>query len=150
MGRTLTLLAQSLPGSKYVWQDGTIGDTYTVREQGVYHVTANNMCGSFASNIQVDYIPCECYPFMPTAFTPDGNGLNDDIGPRMACTPVEFKYIIVNRRGQIVFETETFGKKWDGRYGGIPSGMDTYFYMIQITDILGNKTMHKGDFLLLR
>ena len=150
IGRELTLTASSIPGSRYVWQDGTLGETYVVKEKGLYHVTANNMCGSFSSNIYVDYFACECYPFMAGAFTPDGNGLNDDIGPRMDCVPREFKFTIVNRRGEVVFKTEVFGNRWDGLHYGVPAGMDTYFYMIQITDILGNKTMHKGDFLLMR
>lgn len=149
-GSTLTLFAQSLPDSRYVWQDGTTGPEYNVTLPGFYHVTAHNMCGIFASNIEVDFYPCECNPFVPSAFTPDGNGLNDKIGPILDCKPVYYRFLVVNRRGQVVFETEKYGDKWDGRYKTIPSGMDTYFYMIQTTDVLGNKTIHKGDFLLLR
>lgn len=149
-GSLLVLHAQSLPGSKYTWQDGSNDSTYTVKEKGQYHATAENQCGTFGSNIQVDYFACKCDPFMPNAFTPDGNGLNDEIGPLMDCTPKEFKFIIASRWGEIVFETEEFGEKWDGRYKTIPSGMDTYYYLIQITDVLGHTTWHKGDFLLMR
>lgn len=149
-GSLLVLHAQSLPGSKYTWQDGSNDSTYTVKEKGQYHATAENQCGTFGSNIQVDYFACKCDPFMPNAFTPDGNGLNDKIGPLMDCTPKEFKFIIASRWGEVVFETEVFGEKWDGRYKTIPSGMDTYFYLIQITDVLGHTTWHKGDFLLMR
>src|SRR5690606_14849840 len=97
--QTLKLQARSLPGSRYVWQDGSTESEYTVREQGVYYVTAANSCGSFGSNIQVDYIPCKCSPFMPDAFTPNNDGLNDHVRPILNCIPHSYKLIIANRWG---------------------------------------------------
>ncbi|MBW7914450.1 MAG: gliding motility-associated C-terminal domain-containing protein, partial [Taibaiella sp.] len=149
-GRTITLRPGSVQGSSYYWQDGSTKDFFIVKEKGLYHVTATNICGTFGSNIQVDYIQCECYPIMPNAFTPNKDGLNDAIGPILTCIPADFKYIVANRWGEIVFETEDYTKKWDGRHISIPSELGTYFYLIQITDRLGNKTTHKGDILLLR
>lgn len=148
--KTLELNALSLPGSTYLWQDGSTGPSFTVTEQGLYHVTATNICGTFGSNIQVDYIPCECNPIIPNAFTPNQDGLNDAINPILDCIPAKYKFLIANRWGQIVFETEDYQKKWDGRHITTPAPLGTYFYYLQITDKLGNKIMHKGDIVLLR
>ncbi len=149
-GRTLTLRPGSIDSSSYLWQDGSAKEFFIVKEKGLYSVTVTNICGSFGSNIQVDYIQCECTPIMPNAFTPDKNGLNDDIAPILTCIPANYKFIIVNRWGEIVFETDDYKKRWDGKHYRVPAEMGTYFYFIQITDRLGNKTTHKGDILLLR
>lgn len=149
-GRTLTLRPGTLDSSSYLWQDGSTKEFFIVKEKGLYNVTVTNICGSFGSNIQVDYIQCECTPIMPNAFTPDKNGLNDDIAPILTCIPASYKFIIANRWGEIVFETDDYKKRWDGKHYRVPAEMGTYFYFIQITDMLGNKSSHKGDILLLR
>lgn len=149
-GRTLTLHAHSLPGSDYQWQDGTRDSNYVVTKEGFYFVSAYNICGRFNSNINVDYIQCECHPIMPNAFTPNGDGLNDKIGPLLKCVPKKYKFAIANRWGEIVFETTDVDKKWNGTLYDEPAEMDTYFYYIETTDLLDNHNVVKGDLLLLR
>jgi gliding motility-associated-like protein len=149
-GEQLTLKATSIPGSKYSWQNGSSADTFRVKEKGIYEVTVTNICGVFTARAVVNYRQCECNPFVPSAFTPNNDGWNDALKPRMECSPVSYHFMIANRRGQIVFESYDVNERWDGNFKGQKAGVDTYYYYLRLTDVQGIRTEHKGDILLLR
>ncbi|NEQ50710.1 MAG: T9SS type B sorting domain-containing protein [Leptolyngbya sp. SIO3F4] len=57
--------------------------------------------------------------YVPTAFTPNGDGLNDVFAPvGIGIDNEEFTMQVFNRWGQLVFETSTLAKPWDGRMAG--------------------------------
>lgn len=73
--------------------------------------------------------------FIPNAFTPDGDGLNDLFGPVLSHTNlVEYSFWIANRRGQVVFETNDPHQKWDGSgsTGTHYEGNDVYVWKITV------------------
>lgn len=98
--------------------------------------------------INVEY---QSNTFVPTAFSPNGDGLNDvlKVLNLQFDRLVEFK--IYNRTGQLVFETHNPQQGWDGTYNGKPAAMDTYFYQLKtaLPNGGGFKT-HKGDVSLIR
>jgi PKD repeat protein len=56
--------------------------------------------------------------YVPTAFTPDGDGINDLFYPKLSRIDVsDFLFRVYNRRGQVVFETRDPRGKWDGSDG---------------------------------
>jgi gliding motility-associated-like protein len=88
--------------------------------------------------------------FVPTAFTPNGDGRNDILRP----VPVGMKYIehfsVYNRWGQLVFRTNTDGQGWDGRIGGQVQGTNTYVWIVKAVDFLGKAYFQKGTVVLIR
>jgi gliding motility-associated-like protein len=88
--------------------------------------------------------------FVPTAFTPNNDGLNDVIRP-IAVGMREIKYFrIYNRWGQMVFHTTTNGQGWDGRINGSPQATNVFVWMVSATDYLGNPYFRKGTVTLIR
>lgn len=88
--------------------------------------------------------------FVPTAFTPNNDGLNDVIRP-IAVGMREIKYFrIYNRWGQMVFNTTTNGQGWDGRINGSPQATNVFVWMVSATDYLGNPYFRKGTVTLIR
>ena len=89
--------------------------------------------------------------FVPSAFTPNGDGLNDRLRP-IGIGYHSFNYFrIFNRWGQIVYSSiylEDDG--WDGTFGGKPAPLDTYFYELSINDRFGKVQKLKGDITLIR
>jgi gliding motility-associated-like protein len=88
--------------------------------------------------------------FIPTAFTPNGDGLNDVFKP----TTIGYKALnyfrVYNRWGQIVYNSHTLEVGWDGRFDGKPVEMGTYFWVLSTTDRNGKEERYKGDVTLIR
>ncbi len=69
--------------------------------------------------------------FVPNAFTPDNNSLNDIFKPVLSFTPVEYRMIITNRAGMIMFRTSDHLEGWNGRHGNIKLPEDVYIWLIE-------------------
>ena len=86
---------------------------------------------------------------LPTAFSPNGDGENDILYVRgAAIETLDLK--IFNRWGQLVFETTSMQKGWDGTFNGQPQPMEAYAYVLNATFIDGTAKQMKGNITLLR
>jgi len=91
-----------------------------------------------------------CYIAVPTAFTPNGDGLNDYLYPLNAYKATNLLFRVYNRNGQVVFETRDWTKKWDGKLNGIPQATGVYVWMLEYNDERGKKISLKGTTVLIR
>lgn len=90
--------------------------------------------------------------FMPTAFSPNGDGRNDFFRP-VSTGPVKVRYFeIYNRYGEKVFSAGGANavQGWDGTYKGVPQPLGVYYYQINIETVPGETLFLKGDITLLR
>jgi len=88
--------------------------------------------------------------FVPSAFTPNGDGINDKISPiPVGIHNLNF-FSIFNRLGQQLYTTSQIGEGWDGTYQGVNQPAGTYVYMVQGTNYLGIKVFNKGTIVLIR
>ncbi|MBK8608837.1 MAG: gliding motility-associated C-terminal domain-containing protein [Chitinophagaceae bacterium] len=88
--------------------------------------------------------------YLPNAFTPNGDGLNDIFRP----TPVGIRsteyFRVFNRFGQRMFETSEWMKGWDGTVKDKPAEAGTYVWMIKGIDKNGSNIEMKGTVILIR
>jgi gliding motility-associated-like protein len=97
--------------------------------------------------ISIDY---NADVFIPSAFTPNGDGKND------VFRIVNIKYqkllgfSVFNRWGQLVFYTTNPDQGWDGTFNGIPQNIGTYDYMIVLSLPDGTEKLYKGEVTLIR
>ncbi|RYZ51132.1 MAG: gliding motility-associated C-terminal domain-containing protein [Sphingobacteriales bacterium] len=110
--------------------------------------TDEHSCESNA-NIMIEAIAC-CDLMIPNAFSPNGDGLNDKFGPETIGNPREFKMMIFNRFGQLLFTSLSVNNKWDGSYLGKPCEMGTYFFKVISKCTNDVETNYKGDITLIR
>jgi gliding motility-associated-like protein len=89
--------------------------------------------------------------FVPNAFTPDGDGLNDIFLPYYNGV-TNYNMKIVNRWGEIIFETNDLAIGWDGRNKGEISQDGVYSWIITYRTICNDKTnLQKfGTVMILR
>lgn len=141
----------------YVWTPiRGLNDPYivnpiaTLDRDIIYMVTATTpqKCeGTAVINVKVYQGP-EIY--VPTAFTPGGDGLND-ILKAISVGMKEFHYFrIYNRWGQLVFITSNPRIGWDGKINGIPQGSATYVWIAEAVDYKDNLIRRKGTVTLIR
>ena len=99
------------------------------------------------------FVKNELIFYLPTSFTPDGNGLNDDFGLKGFNIDrfKEFSMIITNRWGEIIYSVNNINQRWDGNnLSGGKAMSGTYLWTINITDELGKKTKQIGEVTLVR
>jgi gliding motility-associated-like protein len=149
-GDRLVLNSTSLDGSTYTWSNGWKEPVISITQPGKYWVSVMNRCGKFADTLRADFNTCRCNYFVPTAFTPNNDGLNDKVAPILDCSGAEYSFRIVNRFGQIVFESKNPMEKWDGTFNGQPAEIGVYFYLLQLKEPRGKDFQFKGDITLIR
>ena len=86
---------------------------------------------------------------VPHAFSPNGDGENDILYIHgVGIDKVSLK--IYNRWGQVVFETKSMDKGWDGTFKNSGQPTDTYAYVLQATYLDGTTEQKQGNITLLR
>jgi gliding motility-associated-like protein len=88
--------------------------------------------------------------FVPTAFTPNGDGKNDKLRPIAAGMKNIEYFNIYNRWGTLVFSTHTSGDGWDGTIGGQLQATGTFVWIVKGSDYNGTPYFQKGITTLIR
>ncbi|HYK56732.1 MAG TPA: gliding motility-associated C-terminal domain-containing protein, partial [Flavisolibacter sp.] len=107
-------------------------------------VVSNNGCGTASDVVKVHVFEGL---YVPNAFSPNGDGLNDVWNiPALRAYP-EYEIQVFNRWGQVVYTSKDIGKPWNGRLKDkdLPSGV--YAYIIRVK---GLPATLKGWVMLVR
>ena len=88
--------------------------------------------------------------FMPGAFSPNNDGLNDVFRPYNLRFQKLVDFRVFNRWGVEVFHTSDGSKGWDGKYNGVPQDLGVYFYTVIIAHPDGSQKTYSGSVTLLR
>ena len=92
-----------------------------------------------------------CIIAVPTAFSPNNDGLNDYFYPLNAFKADELDFKVYNRWGQIVFAARDADSKWDGKFKGIEQATGVYTWRLSYRDkATGERFTLKGTTLLVR
>lgn len=88
--------------------------------------------------------------YVPNAFTPNGDGVNDVFRP----IPIGMKSLkyfkVYNRGGQLIFSTSIQNKGWDGSFKGKPQDTDVFVWIVEGLDYQGKIIFQKGSVTLIR
>lgn len=116
-----------------------------------YRVYGYNAAGCLDSAfINVKVFKTNPSIFIPSAFTPNGDGRNDLIRPiAVGMQKIEY-FRIFNRWGQMVFSTSINGHGWDGRIAGKEQSTETYVWIVRAIDYTGKLYIQKGTVTLIR
>ncbi len=87
--------------------------------------------------------------FMPNAFTPDDDGMNDIFSPVITFTPSIYEFRIYNRTGVLLFHTSSHGTGWDGRYNDKPMPSGVYLWSLKLTTPSGRSEQRTGTVTIL-
>jgi gliding motility-associated-like protein len=114
-------------GSQYRWATGETSRTIDVSEYGWYAVEITNAFGCILRDSALVSAYCPATLFLPTGFTPNGDGVND-VFRAQGREVVEFELLIYDRGGQLIFRSSSIDLGWDGTANGkdLPSGVYTW------------------------
>jgi gliding motility-associated-like protein len=144
-------------GDDYLWSPSAPLNSATVQnplatlsqdQKFVVRVT------DFAGCIGYDTVFVKVYSgpayYIPNAFTPNGDGLNDVFRPVPAGIARTEYFRIFNRFGETIFETNQYLKGWDGTYKGKKQPIGAYVWIIKGIDRDGKKIELKGTVMLVQ
>ncbi len=135
---------------QYAWNSGDSTSSILVDSEGWYKVTMKTPEGCTATDsvmMLYSIVPLN----MPNAFTPNGDGKNEEFRPVTLPEKISsFSMLIYNRWGQLVFSTNDVGRGWDGRVNGSSAPMGVYTYTLTYGNPKGEKRKKTGVVALIR
>lgn len=153
---TLTLYPG--PFKHYLWQDKSYAPSFFVSKPGTYAVTVtdSNNC-QVTVDRTIENLGCPNPFFVPNAFTPNGDNLNDvfHISAKNLKGLENYELSVFNRWGQLVFHTFDFNAGWDGTYNHHMCDIGDYYWTISFTmldagTLVPSNHRLKGEVTLIR
>lgn len=102
--------------------------------------------GTITQSLKILFEPNCVDVYVPNAFTPNDDGLNDRLKPAYSSFIKKVRMKIFNRQGQVIFDGDT----WDGRYRGVMQPNGVYIYTVTYTDHQDVQRFLKGHVALIR
>ncbi|MDB5227413.1 MAG: hypothetical protein JWN78_1606 [Bacteroidota bacterium] len=114
------------------------------------NVTDRNNCENADSIlIRIQQTDCDAQFFIPNAFSPNGDGVNDIFKVRYPCELEDFYLIIYDRWGLKVFESHDINIGWNGEFNGDREQVDVYAFYVAYMPVGSTKKIVKGNVTLL-
>jgi gliding motility-associated-like protein len=140
LGSSIILNAQQPNAQSYLWSTGATSAAITVSTAGSYSVVVSGACNSATDTAYITFESCGCDVAVPTAFSPNGDGVNDKFGAVYNCAEIKSVALrVFNRWGEKVFETSDQNEKWDGYYKGLSQPLETYVYYLNVEAVENSK-----------
>ena len=89
--------------------------------------------------------------YIPNIFTPDGDGVNNEFMPIISgVMPESYEFLVFNRWGELIFQSQIVGQGWDGTYKNVMSQQDVYVWKLKVDDQLGKGHEYIGHVTLIK
>ena len=155
-GETIDLQLNFAPPFEITWNNGDIGPSITVEQAGIYSASVLlDTCVFMTPPLNLSTNICgNCSYYIPNAFSPQGDGMNDTFKVYFgegSCEVVTLAMSVLDRWGNLLFESD--GAAWDGYAKGKPVEVGVYVYLIRMTvnqDGVLTEIVESGDVSVLR
>jgi gliding motility-associated-like protein len=156
LGQPLQLIATG--STNYLWSPpqwlnniGIANPVALPQNDVEYIVKVSNDVGCFnIDSIRVHVFKLEAGLYIPNAFTPNGDGLNDVFRPVALGMQSLDKFMVYNRFGQLLYSSTNTKSGWDGSFAGKKQEAGTYIWYAEGIDYLQHKIIKKGFVVLVR
>ncbi len=137
--------------SSYLWNDGSSTPYIGVKGPGSYWLEVIDRFQCIGRD-SITIFPKTCIEgvFIPNAFSPNRDGKNDQFMPIMNVDVKQFRFIVYDRWGRVVFQTTTLNNGWDGKVNGLPYDTGVFVWQCQYQLDGEEPTSRRGTVLLLR
>lgn len=144
-------------GNQVLWMPGinlnttaSFTPTYKGDLEQLYTIAIRTEAGCLSVDTQLVKIIKNVEIYMPTAFTPNKDGLNDFLRPILKGIRRVKYYRLFNRWGQLLYEGQTPQPGWDGNFKGVPQPTQAVVWMLECIGVDGTTYTQKGKSLLIR
>lgn len=140
------------------WNFSTMG-TSTDQNPKLYYIDTltqptslivTNIYGCRDTSFKVLFISPDVVYYLPTAFTPNDDNINETFKPIGLAYAVDYTFIVFNRWGDILFKTDNPQLGWDGKYQSELVEQGLYFYRLEFIGADELRHEEKGNVMILR
>lgn len=132
------------------YNSANTSETHTYTQGGNFTVTlVVKNAGPCFDTLTKEVCVSEDKFFIADIFSPNGDGMNDILFVRSSEAET-LEFLVFDRWGKLVFESDDVDNGWDGTYKGKPAESGVYFYSIKMTLTSGEELVEKGDVSLIR
>ncbi len=156
LGSEINLAAEpSDPDCEYEWSTGENGTDITVspEENTTYTLKCTTSIGCESeTSLDIEVVPPTCGTedvFVPNAFSPNGDGVNDELLVRSKFIK-EMEFFVTNRWGQEVWRTENQEEGWNGVFDGKELAPDVYAYCLKVVCVNDASYTVSGNVSILK
>lgn len=150
---------QNTSGFEFIWTESgvTIGNTQNINvvvssnDTIIFYTVQVISPAGCIQEATISFNIVQPLVQIPNAFTPDGDGVNDDFGIfiREGLATID-QLVIYNRWGNKIVDLNTPNARWDGRVDGKEAPSDVYVYIIRWKRGDGKLTTSNGEVTLIR
>ncbi len=136
-------------GSGIITADNTVKlfPTYST----IYTISGDRFVGcKISDTIKVNVVYCPILLRMPTAFTPNNDGVNDVFKPRVDGRLILYDLQIFDRFGQLIFKSNQPERGWDGKFKNVPQQQGGFVWQCRYQFLGQKESFKKGALLLIR
>ena len=148
------LLEVTLDSVKWILPDNSFLQNVPMiyaNQIGTYKAVINGKCTQLIDSIVINESCKNTFEiYIPTAFSPNNDGINDEFNVFIKNKPLKFNLQIYNRWGQIIFESNDINTKWNGYYKEDIAQVDNYVYILEVTQSDGSKQQKQGIITLIK
>ncbi len=137
---------------QYLWSNGLRSKFIKPTENGIYTLALSNKNCSTLDTIKIQVKDCDCPMYVPTAFTPNSDGINDYFNFINDCEIKEYELMIFDKWGGLIYKTKANDAiSWDGKNSeGEILPTDSYLWTLRYIIKETNKQYFKfGSVLVL-
>jgi gliding motility-associated-like protein len=144
-------------GTTYLWSPSTGLSSTTIpnpttllTSQQFYTIRISNAAGCVTNDsIQVRVFN-EYTVFVPSGFSPDGDGINEKLSPLLAGIKELKSFRVYNRWGQLLYQSSDKNAGWNGTFNGKLQLSETYVWVVEAVDQDGKNILKTGKTTLIR
>jgi len=143
----LVLSIASTTANAFLWNTGATTRSIIINIPGKYSVTVTENTCTATDTLNVVWGDCPF--FIPNAFTPNKDQINDNFGVLNGFSVQGFSMKIYNRYGQVIFSANNIAEKWDGTFKGKAMPVGSYPWSIIYINGQGYTKWLRGIVLIL-
>ena len=145
------ILTSTQSFASYLWSSGETQKNIPIKSPGVYWLKVQDQYGCTGVD-SITVVPKQCMEgvYIPTAFSPNGDGKNDLFRPLVFGKINSYEFVIYNRWGQIIFQTTELNKAWDGTVAGVLQDPAVYIWNCKYQLEGQTPEIRKGTVTLVR
>jgi len=157
LGQSIILSVEPAdPNCTYTWSDGSTGSTIEIFPEEDFSIWVECIdtfgCVGVSDTLDISVVPPQCDEsdvFIPNAFSPNGDNVNDVLFVRSKFID-DMELVIVNRWGQEVFRSTDQSVGWDGSFNGEFLAPDAFSYTLSVLCIDGQSYVTTGNVSIIK